>query len=153
VTPRIYVDTSVIGGLFDAEFEVYTRLFFDRVVHKELRLLVSDLLEAELINAPRNVLAHFRSLDSSWVEQVVLTEESIRLAELYLAERVVGETSRADCRHIAVATVARADALVSWNFQHIVNLRRIRGYNSINLKEGLPALEIRSPKELLDYEN
>jgi predicted nucleic acid-binding protein len=141
--PRIYVDTSVIGGLFDMEFEVYTRLFFDRVNRKEIRLLVSDLVEAELINAPKEVIRYFRSLPSDGLETVALTEESIRLAELYLAERVVGETSRTDCRHIAVATLARADALVSWNFQHIVNLKRIRGYNSINLREGLQSLEIR----------
>jgi hypothetical protein len=60
---------------------------------------------------------------------------------------------RADCRHIALATINKADVLVSWNFKHIVNLKRIREYNSINLREGLHTLEIRSPKELMEYEN
>lgn len=81
------------------------------------------------------------------------TTESDGLAEQYIAEKVVGLTSLADCQHIAIATLNMADVLVSWNFQHIVNLRRIRGYNSVNLKAGLHTLEIRSPKELMEYEN
>lgn len=43
--------------------------------------------------------------------------------------------------------------LVSWNFKHIVNVIRIRGYNAVNLKLGYPTIDIRSPKELIDYEN
>jgi hypothetical protein len=68
----------------------------------------------------------------------------------YIAEKVVGRTSLADCQHIAIATINNADILASWNFKHIVNLNRIRGYNSVNLKEGLRILEIRSPKELIE---
>lgn len=73
------------------------------------------------------------------------------LADKYIAERVVGRTSLADCRHIALATINRADALGSWNFRHIVNLDRIKGYNSVNLKMGYPILEIRTPQELVSY--
>ena len=57
-----------------------------------------------------------------------------------------------DCLHIALATINKVDILVSWNFKHIVNIKRIHGYNSINLKNGYPRLEIRSPKNLIDYE-
>ena len=67
-------------------------------------------------------------------------------------EKVVGETSKDDCLHIAIATINKIDLLVSWNFKHIVNFKRIRGYNAINLKNGYPSLEIRSPKDLIDYE-
>jgi hypothetical protein len=75
------------------------------------------------------------------------------LADKYISENVVGKTSRDDCIHIALATLNRADVLISWNFKHIVNLQRIRGYNSVNLKHNYPAIEIRSPKEMIDYEN
>ena len=47
----------------------------------------------------------------------------------------------------------KADILVSWNFKHIVNVYRIRGYNSINLIMNYLSLEIRSPKEILEYED
>jgi hypothetical protein len=49
--------------------------------------------------------------------------------------------------------VNKADVLVSWNFKHIVNLERIRGYNSINFRKGYQMTEIRTPKEIFDYEN
>ena len=75
------------------------------------------------------------------------------LADKYIQDKVVGRTSREDCIHIALATLHRADVLISWNFKHIVNLIRIRGYNSVNLKTGYPTIEIRSPKELIDYED
>jgi len=57
-----------------------------------------------------------------------------------------------DSLHIALATINRADFLISWNFKHIVNVQRIRGYNSINIKNGYIQLEIRSPREFEKYE-
>ena len=72
------------------------------------------------------------------------------LADRYIEEKVVGATSRADCQHIAIATLNRVDVLVSWNFKHIVNLKRIKGYNSVNLRNNYPMLEIRSPLEILE---
>lgn len=150
---RIYIDTSVVGGIYDSEFDSFTKIFFDKALNREVTLIISDLLEEELINAPTDVKIFFKTLPSEQLEYVKLTKDSIELAELYIAEKVVGETSRADCRHIALATINKADVLVSWNFKHIVNLKRIRGYNSINLREGLQTLEIRSPKELMEYEN
>lgn len=86
-------------------------------------------------------------------ERILLTEESIKLADTYIAEKVVGKTSLEDCRHIALATINRVDVLASWNFKHIVNLDRIKGYNSVNYKLGYPMIEIRSPKDLLHYED
>lgn len=82
-----------------------------------------------------------------------LTQEAIELANTYIAEKVVGKTSLEDCRHIALATISKVDVLASWNFKHIVNLERIKGYNSVNLRNGYQMLEIRSPKDLLRYEN
>ena len=147
---RIYIDTSVVGGIYDNEFDVLTKMFFDKAFRGEIRLIISELLEDELINAPVQVKDFFRTLPTNQLELVKLTKEAIELAEMYIDEKVVGETSRVDCRHIALATLNAADVLVSWNFQHIVNLKRIRGYNSVNLREGLHTLEIRSPKELME---
>ena len=58
-----------------------------------------------------------------------------------------------DCRHIAIATLSNADILASWNFKHIVNVNRIRGYNAVNYKLGHKILEIRTPREVLNYED
>jgi predicted nucleic acid-binding protein len=139
--------------MFDEEFQLFTKLFFDRLFRKEIRVITSDLLEAELANAPVRVSEFYRALPQKQLEFVTATAEADKLAEQYIIENVVGLTSLADCQHIALATLSKADVLVSWNFQHIVNLKRIRGYNSVNLKAGLHTLEIRSPKELMEYEN
>jgi predicted nucleic acid-binding protein len=147
---RIYIDTSVVGGFYDEEWNVATKAFFDKVGTNEIILVVSDLLRAELLRAPERVRSHLDKYSKKQIETVGLTEEAIILADRYIAERVVGATSRADCQHIAIATISRVDVLVSWNFKHIVNLKRIRGYNSVNLKNNYPMLEIRTPIEILD---
>jgi predicted nucleic acid-binding protein len=146
---RVYIDTSVIGGLFDVEFEKSSREFFALVESGDIVLVVSELIQAELLRAPEIVRAQLTKYSKKQIEIVELTEEAVNLADLYIAERVVGATSRADCQHIAIATISRVEVLVSWNFKHIVNLRRIRGYNSVNLRNGYPLLEIRTPMEVL----
>ena len=150
---RIYMDTSVVGGYFDEEFAEATVKLFERLENGEVIFVVSDLLDLELVNAPENVreLLHLYAADS--FERVELTDESLALADKYIAEKVVGETSLEDCRHIALATINKVDVLASWNFKHIVNLQRIRGYNAVNLKCGYQILEIRSPKDLIGYGN
>jgi len=150
---RIYIDTSVIGGIFDEEFKEDTALFFDQLEKKEIVFVISDLFELELLNAPIVVQEVLSKYPENFVERVFLSEEAIQLADFYISEKVVGKSSVKDCRHIAIATINKVDVLVSWNFKHIVNLERIRGYNSVNLKNGYSIIEIRSPKELLKNEN
>ena len=149
----IYVDTSVFGGKFDSEFELWTELFFKKIFDSDIKILYSDVAESELINAPQKIKKFVKSIPEKNIQRVFLNEESIRLAEKYLKEKVVGESSRADCYHIAIATILKADILVSWNFKHIVNIQRIHGYNAINLFNGYQVLEIRNPREIFYYEN
>jgi hypothetical protein len=119
----------------------------------KLICVFSDLTETELINAPENVTNYFKNLPKENIERVIITDEILNLASKYVAEKVVGQTSFDDCVHIAAATIYKADILVSWNFKHIVNVYRIRGYNSINIRSNYQSLEIRSPKEILEYED
>ncbi len=99
------------------------------------------------------MIEHFKSLRKDKLERVIVTDEILILASKYVAEGVVGKTSFDDCVHIATATIYKADILVSWNFKHIVNVYRIRGYNSINIRSNYQSLEIRSPKEIIEYED
>jgi predicted nucleic acid-binding protein len=145
---RVYVDTSVVGGRFDPEFERQTEPFWNDVMNGHIRIVLSDLLDAELHDAPVHVWEFYRQLPESIIERVVSTEESDNLALRYIAENVVGKSSLDDCKHIALATIVHADVLVSWNFKHIVNVRRILGYNDVNVKMGYPQIEIRTPNEV-----
>lgn len=150
---RIYIDTSVFGGYFDEEFSEHTIPLFDRIRNEEFILLFSTVTQDELDNAPEKVKELVRSLKTGNTEFIDTTDEVVDLATEYIIEKVVGQTSFADCLHIALATINRADFLVSWNFKHIVNIEKIRGYNSINIKKGYKQLEIRSPREFIKYEN
>jgi len=150
---RIYLDTSIFGGYFDEEFQLYTKLLFDRLNSGEYKVLFSRLIEYELSLAPQKVRALFNSLPRSILEIIELTDEAIDLADRYISENVVGKTNRADCLHIALATINNADILLSWNFKHVVNVGRIRGYNAVNYKVGYKMLEIRTPREILENEN
>ena len=150
---KIYIDTSVVGGYFDEEFKEATIKLFERLDNNEIIFVVSDLLDLELINAPQHVKEHLLKYSVDKFQRVELNEEAIKLADTYINEKVVGKTSVEDCRHIAMATIHKVDVLASWNFKHIVNLDRIKGYNAVNLRLGYSMIEIRSPKDLVNYGN
>jgi hypothetical protein len=150
---RIYLDTSVFGGYFEPEFELWTNVLFDRILKKEYKVLLSRLTDIELENAPLQVRDLANSLQQENIEWLDITIQSVQLADRYIVEKVVGPTSHSDCIHIAIATLNYADVLVSWNFKHIVNHKRIRGYNAVNFKYGHKILDIRSPREILEYED
>lgn len=138
--------------MFDKEFQDTTLLLFERVINGKIICVFSDLIESELANAPLRVKEYFYQLPKENLEKVIVDDEILLLATKYIDENVVGKTSFDDCVHIASATIQKADALISWNFKHIVNLYRIRGYNSINIRFNYQPLEIRSPKEIIEYE-
>ena len=149
---RIYLDTSVFGGYFEQEFKQWSIILFDKIFNKEYRVIFSEVLDGELENAPEKVRKLALRIPDSINEYVSLTDQAIQLGEQYIKEGVVGKTSRADCFHIALATLNNVDVLVSWNFKHIVNYKRIRGYNAVNYKLGYKILDIRTPREILDNE-
>ena len=151
--PRLYFDTSVFGGIYDVEFEKETKQLFQMIEDGEIVCLYSELTVAELENAPEKVKRHFQKILTTTAEKVELTASARKLAMMYIQEKVVGPTSLDDCLHIATATINKADILVSWNFKHIVNVFRIRGYNSINIREGQQQLDIRSPNEIIRHED
>ena len=152
MTQHFYFDTSVLGGIFDEEFAELTAILFEKVKLGQIICVYSDLSENELSKAPKQVIDFFNSIPDQYKLCVEVTPETLTLAKSYIAEKVVGETSFDDCIHIALATIHKVDILVSWNFKHIVNVYRIRGYNSVNLRMGYTPLEIRSPKDIVSDE-
>ena len=150
---RLYFDTSVFGGVFDEEFKDASKHLFERVISGQILCVYSEVTESELLYAPKQVRDFFKSLPPENLEKIETTDEILTLATKYIEAKVVGETSFDDCIHIAAATIHRVDILVSWNFKHIVNIYRIRGYNSINIRLNYSNLEIRSPKEIITYED
>jgi predicted nucleic acid-binding protein len=146
----LYLDTSIFGGYYDDIFMLETRLLFEKIKAGKYNIFISDLTERELKKAPENVK---NLLEDIKYQSVNASQECENLADEYIKEKVVGKTSRDDCIHIATATINNIDVLVSWNFKHIVNFDRMKGYNSVNIKNGYKHLEIHSPKDMGVYDD
>lgn len=112
---RIYLDTSVFGGFFDDEFEEFTKPLFKRVMNGEFTILLSTMLDEELEFAPKRIKQLLSKLNNDYTEFLRDKDEAVDLATKYIEEKVVGESSYADCLHIALATIYQADLLVSWS--------------------------------------
>lgn len=149
---RVYVDTSVFGGALDSEFEAGSLTFFSRVRAGEFSVVISSTVADELRDAPEPVRAFYREL-AAYIEVAEIDSASFDLQAAYLDAHVVGPRWEADALHVAVATVADCRAIVSWNFKHIVNFRRIPLYNGVNMAHGYSPLAIHTPQEVVSYDD
>jgi len=148
---KVYIDTSVIGGCFDLEFEEWSNRLFDDFMSGKRISVISDITLDELTDAPEYVQENFRKIPEDNIEIIISDTESRNLADLYVLEGAVSGKFYEDALHIAISTINQVNVLASWNFKHIVNLDRIRLYNAVNMKNGYTILEIRTPREILKF--
>ncbi len=150
--PRIYVDTSVIGGCFDSEFAIWSNGLI-----KDIRLglfegITSEIVAAEIGNAPTQVRIKYQEFLEYDTVVLPVTDEALILVEAYINHNILPVKFVNDMFHIAIATVANIDILVSWNFTHIVRYDKIVSFNAVNLEYGYKTLAIYSPREVTRYE-
>ena len=145
---RVYVDTSVFGGTRDFEFAFESNSFFRQVRKGKYIVILSDETLRELARAPEPVRKIWRELPSEAVEEVTVNNDIVELSEAYIKTGVLAGSSISDALHVAVASVVGADLILSWNFKHIVNYDRIRGFNSVNAQFGYRQMTILSPLEI-----
>ena len=126
--------------------------FFERVRRGEFVVLVSQVTLDEMADAPTQVQQVLQQLPDESVALVTADQEATALAEAYIAAGVLDKSSISDALHVATASVAGADLILSWNFRHIVNFDRIHKYNGVNALHGYPPIEIHSPMEMFDVE-
>jgi len=148
---KVYTDTSVIGGCFDEEFKEWSNALFQEFIMGTKQIMLSDLTLQELELARKEVREKVKEIPEQHLLGIGIEDEAIRLAETYIYEGALTNKSYNDALHIALATLNNSDVLASWNFKHIVNLERIRLYNSINLRLGYRMIEIRTPREILTF--
>jgi len=148
----VYADTSVFGGILDEEFREVSRAFFQEVRGGRFRLLHSAVVDRELRPAPAEVRRFYEGLLAA-AEIVEITVEALELQQAYLAEGILPSSAAMDALHVALATLGRADLIVSWNFKHIVHFDKIRRFNAINRLRGWQTVEIFSPNEVIAYED
>jgi len=147
---RIYLDTSVFGGAFDVEFaDESQRLFADIRLEKVIPL-ISETLTSEVAAAPLQVQELLQEISGLNVELLYFSEEAIELQKEYLKAGVVTSKYADDALHVASATIARADVIVSWNYRHLVNPVRIRAFNGVNLTHGYGTVIILTPTDIVN---
>jgi len=145
------LDTSVIGGCCDPEFQEWSLGLLSDFQAGTFFLFLSKLTDAEIKDAPdevKNIYLEFRKCANRILE---LTPEAIELANIYLNHNILTQNFRNDAYHIAIATVAGSDLLVSWNFKHIVHFEKIQRFNAVNIEMGYKPILIYSPREVTTY--
>jgi predicted nucleic acid-binding protein len=145
---RVYIDTSVLGGCFDPEFAHWSNALIDDFRTSLLKLVISEIITAETSDAPPAVRKLLADLLTLAPETLVVTPEVLALADAYQEHGILTPKFYADGLHIALATVAEVDLLVSWNFRHIVRYDKIRLFTAVNLERGYKPLAIYSPREV-----
>ena len=150
--PRIYIDTSVIGGCFDKEFSEWSNKLFDEFIGGIKTAVISKITSQELDAAPTFVQNKMKLIPLENLETLPENSDAEFLAKKYIEAKSVSINFYEDALHIAYATCFNVDVLVSWNFKHIVNYDRIKKYNSVNILYGYKFIEIRTPKEILNNE-
>jgi predicted nucleic acid-binding protein len=152
VITQVYIDTSVIGGCIDQEFKEWSIKLFHEFNNGSKIAVISDITLDELELAPKKVQDILKQIPDKFLKIVEFNNETEELARQYIQKNAVSEKFYLDALHIAIATYYNVTVLSSWNFKHIVNLDRIRKYNSVNLEMGYNILEIRSPRDILTIE-
>ena len=151
---KAYCDTSVFGGIFDPEFSRASVTFLDLVRRGKIEIVISPVVEREILDhgTPEKVLSEYeRHRHLCTVADV--TQEALELQNAYLKEKILTPKWEDDALHVAVATTNECEMIVSWNFKHIVNFRKIPLYNAVNALRGYRTIEIYSPLEVIENDD
>lgn len=145
---KLYIDTSVFGGLFDQEFETDSLLFFNLIEKQNDMIVYSDVVVKEIALAPRQVQELFNGLANT--VRLKTTNSMKKLAKAYIASGALRAIDINDAEHVACATISKCDMVISWNFTHLANKLRVMKYNIVNTALGYNFIEIISPKHFYD---
>lgn len=149
---NLYLDTSVLGGYFDEEWQAPTRELWRQMEDAKFRFLTSTVTVVELTEAPERVRKLFSETfpSENILEVTALSED---LASAYMSRQVLTPKYTDDARHVAICSLAKVEYLVSWNFRHLVNVEREKGFNAVNRLRGHQPIRIVNPLELIYGDN
>jgi len=148
---KAYCDTSVFGGVYDSEFQIPSNRFFKQVRCGIFNLIISPVVDAEISddNTPIEVKKVFKQ-HLKYAEIASVNQDEILLQSAYLKEKNLTPKWEDDALHVALATIHQCDKIVSWNFKHIVNFKKIPLYNAVNILNGYQSVAIYSPLEVVE---
>ena len=129
--------------------------FRDYVRPARYRVYVSDVAIAEIEKTPDDVKRSkcLQVIRKYGFPILPLTDESIRLAKIYIHRRAIPPAKVDDARHVAIATCNQMDILLSWNFKHLANICKQTVIRFVNETAGyFYPLTLTNPMEVM-YEN
>ena len=150
--PRVYIDTSVIGGCFDAEFARWSNGLMKDFRLGHFKPVISEVVTVEMENAPERVRQKLFEIIDYGAEELQIDMKVNELVDLFTKAKILDQKFKRDMIHIALATIHEVDILVSWNFRHIVHFDKIKRFNAVSEKAGYRSIEIYSPREVSNYE-
>lgn len=149
------MDTSIVGAIHDIEDPRrvgIAKTFLERIKKGNYEAFISRLLIEGISRAPKEIREGlFKIVEELDVPVLEETRESLELAEVFLREGIIPERFRDDARHIAIAVFYELDLVVSWNYEHMVNIRVKNMVNSVCLRLGFRLLDMVSPEEVIEY--
>ena len=147
---KVYLDTSVLSAYFDLRKparQLMTQKWFQNDLEKLLPF-VSSLVIEEIQAHPKEAIKNeiLDLIERSAIRILEIDEKILKIADIYRKKVIPKEVS--DSIHLATASYYRMDAVVSWNFKHIVNLKTIKAIHDINRAQGLVPIEIITIEQL-----
>ena len=152
---KVYLDTSIFNFAIStqdvaAEKEL-TLKFLDGIRQGTFLGYISVRVIEEIRKASQPKQDNLLQVVAQFpLESLPLTDEVKTLADRYIEEKVIPEKERNDAVHIAVASINNLDAIVSWNFEHMVKFKTRREVRGINTLMGYKTIEICSPQEMIE---
>lgn len=153
---KIYIDTSVISHLQANDVPEKMRItqkFWESVIVGDYEAVISDLVIAEFNNCPEPKKSRLEVMIlQAPLDELEVDGEVTSLADRYMQEELFPSKYRDDAIHVALASVYGCNAVVSWNFKHMVKIKTILGVNGINKIMGYSDIEIVTPEVVINVE-
>jgi hypothetical protein len=155
--PTSYLETTIFNFPFadDApNFKADTLKLFSEIKVGKFKPFTSEYVTRELdITKDKEKLAKMEALIKDYDITIIPANPQIeQLADVYITAGVIPVKHATDALHIAAATVANLDFIVSLNFKHIVKRKTIIETELINAREGFKRIFIHSPMEVIDHD-
>ncbi len=153
---KLYIETSTWNFVFaddSPEKKAITKEFFELVYKGVYEIYISDVVLAEINRAPESVKKKLLRLINR-IEPIILElkPKVEYLAGIYLKRKIIPEKKVEDALHVAIATLDELDAVVTWNYQHLANIRKAELFFGVNLEQGFhKKVEIITPWEVIGY--
>jgi predicted nucleic acid-binding protein len=149
----VYVETSVWSQALAEDAPALreaTEQFLDDAREGKYDLYISDVVLLEIARADEELADRLRELVRQFAPVILdIDEDMDQLAQDFLEQGVVPPSKIEDAQHVAAAVVSELDVLASWNYRHLVNVRRREKFYQISVMHGYyRPLQIVTPLEV-----